>query len=91
MNHPDLFSLTPTPIRDPILSGRGYTGGYAARPGTGPEGATCKECQHYRRVPGGANTYLKCALMRERWTGGPGSDIKAGSPACAKFEPEARP
>jgi len=32
-----------------------------------------------------------CGLMKSRWTNGKGSDIKAGSPACAKFQPEVRP
>lgn len=59
--------------------------GYAAPPGTGPEGETCKTCRHiYRNEM--SKTYLKCALMRAYWTGGPGSDIRAGSPACRRWE-----
>lgn len=59
--------------------------GYAALPGTGPQGETCKTCRHlYRRQY--AKTYLKCYLMRAHWTGGRGSDIKAGSPACRHWE-----
>ena len=63
--------------------------GYAATPGTGPEGETCKTCEHAVRVSGNtANTYRKCALMREHWTGGPGSDILFRSPACRHWERE---
>ncbi|SMF96170.1 hypothetical protein SAMN02949497_3555 [Methylomagnum ishizawai] len=88
MDYPDLFSPTPTPIHTPAPPGRGYTGGYAARPGTGPQGATCRQCQHYALVEGHIRWYRKCGLMKERWTHGKGSDIKARSPACAKFEAE---
>ena len=59
--------------------------GYAAPPGTGPEGETCKSCRHiYRNQM--SKTYLKCVLNRASWTGGPGSDIRASSPACRKWE-----
>lgn len=59
--------------------------GYAATPGTGPEGETCKTCAHlYRREC--AKTYLKCLLMKSRWTGGAATDIRAGSPACNRWE-----
>lgn len=82
--HPDLFGA-PTPIRDPAPPGRSYTGGYAARPGTGPAGQTCKGCESYTLVRHHDNTFGKCDLAQ--WTHGKGTDIKAGSPACAKFEP----
>lgn len=59
-------------------------GGYAAIPGTGPAGETCQSCAHYVLRSGGK--YRKCGLERYRWTSGPGTDIKAGSPACAKWE-----
>lgn len=61
--------------------------GYAAPPGTGPEGETCKTCKHIYRYRS-AKTYLKCGLNRSNWTHGPGSDIRAGSPACSKWEAE---
>lgn len=61
--------------------------GYAATPGTGPMGETCHSCKHYAYNEGRtARAYRKCALMRAIWTGGPGTDIKAGSPACSKWE-----
>ncbi len=59
--------------------------GYAAPPGTGPAGETCKSCRHYvlRQFAG---TYRKCGLMRRFWTGGPGSDVRASAPACSRWE-----
>lgn len=61
--------------------------GYADYPGSGPEGETCRSCDHYERTSTGGNKhYLKCGLMRAVRTHGPGTDIKAGSPACSKWE-----
>lgn len=60
--------------------------GYAAPPGTGPAGETCKTCRHLRRRDM-AKTYLKCALMEAVWTGGPGTDILAKAPACRRWDP----
>lgn len=63
--------------------------GYAASPGTGPEGETCRSCAHYTRREF-AKVYLKCALMRHAWTGGRKTDVLASSPACARWaKPEA--
>lgn len=59
--------------------------GYAARPGGGPAGKTCRQCSNYCRVQGGARRWPKCLLMRHAWTHGSGSDIKAGAPACELF------
>jgi hypothetical protein len=63
--------------------------GYAAPPGTGPAGETCKTCAHYthsRNSEGRGRKFPKCGLMRRLWTHGPGTDIKASSPACRKWE-----
>jgi hypothetical protein len=59
--------------------------GYAAPPGTGPAGETCKTCQHlvYNQM---AKSYPKCDLNRARWTGGRGSDILVKAPACRLWE-----
>lgn len=63
--------------------------GYAALPGTGPEGKTCRDCRHKQTHSNtGAKSWIKCALMKAAWTHGPGTDIKAGSPACRRFEPK---
>ncbi|WP_155640639.1 hypothetical protein [Burkholderia pseudomultivorans] len=60
--------------------------GYAAQPGTGPTGETCKTCAHKRSTEGHtAKVYWKCNLMQHAWTGGPGSDIRMRSPACSRW------
>lgn len=61
--------------------------GYVMPPGTGPKGETCKSCKH--KVTYGmrsGRSFVKCGLMRDRWTHGPGSDIYASAPACQKWE-----
>ena len=75
---PDFMTLPLGAMPKPIPKGL-----YAERPGTGPEGETCGSCEHLYRVRL-ANTYLKCGLMRGKWTGGGGTDVKARAPACAK-------
>lgn len=63
--------------------------GYAAKPGTGPQGETCATCVHHARVEM-AKVYHKCNLMRPKWTGGAGTDILTKSPACSKFEKDTK-
>ena len=60
--------------------------GYAAPPGTGPEGETCASCRHYVRREF-AKTYLKCGLNAAKWTGGRKTDVLARSPACRLWLP----
>ncbi|NSX15009.1 hypothetical protein HTY52_13075 [Cupriavidus taiwanensis] len=61
--------------------------GYAAMPGTGPEGEKCQTCRHKASTGNShARVYWKCALMRNAWTGGPGTDIRMRSPACNRWE-----
>lgn len=86
----DLFGEAPV---QPILTGKGSKGGkrpglhaYPAQPGTGPEGKCCRHCAHYAHMYGTAGSYPKCGLMRAVWTRGYGTDIRARSPACSKFE-----
>ena len=55
--------------------------GYAAPPGTGPEGETCGSCRHIMRVP-----WAKCGLVKDRWTHSRGSDVKVRAPACRRWE-----
>ena len=59
--------------------------GYASRPGSGPAEESCKTCKHLCRISY-AKTYLKCGLVKHAWTRGPGSDIRAKSPACQLWE-----
>ena len=88
----DLFG--PVPEGAPIGPKRGPKGGkhyvrpngYVGIPGTGPDGKHCRDCDHYVRHQGGANTYPKCLLCKPRWTAGRGSDILARSPACSRFQ-----
>lgn len=64
--------------------------GYAAQPGSGPGGETCATCRHLARKRRAARTCLKCELNRGAWTRAPGTDVRAGSPACqrwARMEP----
>lgn len=56
--------------------------GHYGRPGTGPEGETCRTCAHYCSVSGGSRSYPKCGRARSAWTRGAGSDIRAKDPAC---------
>ena len=62
--------------------------GHAAPIGTGPEGESCKTCQHLHRVEL-SRAYLKCELMRASWTGGGKTDVRAGDAACRRWEAKA--
>lgn len=59
--------------------------GFAALPGTGPEGETCGSCNHIVRLRY-SRVYPKCRLMERLWTCGPGTDILVRSPACRRWE-----
>ena len=59
--------------------------GHAARPGTGPDGETCRTCKH-PVVVSLANRYWKCGLMRHCWTHGNGTDIRLKDRACRYWE-----
>ncbi len=56
--------------------------GYAARPGSGPAGESCKTCACAYAV-GRTRNYWKCSLVKR--TSGPGSDIRLKSPACSQW------
>jgi hypothetical protein len=61
--------------------------GYAAPPGTGPAGETCKGCAHKRSMGNyGSKHFIKCELRRSTWTHGEGTDILASAAACSQFE-----
>ena len=64
--------------------GRPYVG-YAATPGTGPAGETCRSCKHKTKQRGIVGHFLKCALMENHWTHGCATDIKAKTPACREW------
>lgn len=86
---PELFAMERalTPLERKRLQRRAkeQAKGYAALPGTGPAGETCKSCKHYT-IRQFSKSYRKCGLMEKHWTMGPGSDIRAGSPACKRWE-----
>jgi hypothetical protein len=60
--------------------------GYAGNPGRGPQGETCRSCEHYVLKNSHSRVYRKCGLCEASWTHGPGSDILARSPACEYWE-----
>jgi hypothetical protein len=89
MDQTDLFRLdrAMTPAeRRALKPTRVKKRGHAAPPGTGPEGQYCKTCEHLERKQM-SKTYLKCGLMRAHWTGGGGTDVRAGDPACRLWAP----
>jgi len=88
MDMDDLFHLdrvlTPTERRQLQIKLRSKKTGHAWPPGTGPAGETCGSCKHlYRKHM--AKTYLKCALMMAKWTGGSGTDVRDRDEACREW------
>lgn len=84
----DLFGDIPVQNIETAKAKTTVPKGYAAPPGSGPEGKTCRQCDHYViRYTRAGYTKPKCGLMRGKWTRGRGSDIKVSSPACNKFKP----
>lgn len=75
----DLFNSA-LPERNEIK--RSKQQGYAAPPGGGKKGETCKTCKHYANF----EAYRKCELMRGAWNSSFGTDILARSPACKRWE-----
>lgn len=72
---------------DPCIPVHVFRGrGYAATPGTGPQGETCRSCAHKLSVHSrsGAQSWLKCDLMQ--MSHGAGTDIRAAAPACFRWE-----
>lgn len=61
--------------------------GYAATPGSGPEGSTCGNCQHAARIDYHNKRFIKCGVIAHRWTHGPGTDIRLKTPGCKFWEP----
>ena len=83
----DLFNLDRalTPSERRHLRGGTQAKGYAAMPGTGPEGETCGSCDHLVRKRL-ARVYRKCGLMEHHWTGGKGTDVLTNAPACRNWK-----
>jgi hypothetical protein len=63
--------------------------GYAARPGSGPKGETCRSCEFAVRTQPGRKVYWKCWMFRKlggKWTHGYGTDILLKTPACSYWQ-----
>ncbi len=54
--------------------------------GTGSAGETCKTCKYLVHVGHHDKVYLKCEKMKNKWTHGPGTDIRAKDKACLWWE-----
>ncbi len=83
--------ILPTPITTFGSKKRKPTqaNGYAAAPGSGPEGEICKNCEHRLIREYHNKRYNKCYLVvGDRYVGthGTGTDIRVRSPACSKWE-----
>lgn len=65
-------------------------GGYAARPGSGPSGETCRTCRFAVCAGYHDRNYWKCQKIEHAWTFGPGSDIRLKAPACRHWEKRLR-
>jgi hypothetical protein len=67
----------------PVKVAKYKKNGYAALPGSGPAGETCKTCafcvNSYR-------SFYKCELMRRLWTHSYGTDVLLKSPARRRWE-----
>jgi hypothetical protein len=50
--------------------------------------ARCGNCKHLVQTTGNASFYFKCALMRDRWTGGPGTDLRRKWHGCDQWKSE---
>lgn len=76
------FAMTPAEKRRKYSQPRGY----AAPPGTGPKGETCRTCAFACGHRHNAKTYYKCDLIKP--TNGAGTDIRLKSPACSRWKKE---
>lgn len=81
MDQLDLFDVGPRPS-PPLPAGRTCT---PMLVGSGPSGERCGTCRYLERIQM-AKVYLKCGLMKQHWTGGAATDIKAKWTACGKWE-----
>lgn len=80
---PDQTELFPKPRKHTVLRGLGY----AATPGSGPAGETCKGCAHLKRREFSGRTVNKCGLNKKNW--GPSTDIRLDAPSCVHWTKKA--
>ena len=76
----------PVDLNPPLPRGRQKIRGYAADPGSGPEGETCGGCQHSIRQEYHTRTYWKCGHDQGRISRSAATDIRKSSPACKLWE-----
>lgn len=76
----------PPPARDKAQAARRRAAiprGFAAPPGTGPEGETCGSCTHIRRTESASGkVFPKCALRQSDWSCTARTDIRVRAAAC---------
>ena len=83
----DLFGDPDAPVRSPREVARlkrrlaETPMGYAAPPGSGPAGETCRSCLNSTRIEA-SRGYWKCRLMQRHWTRSRHTDIRISAPAC---------
>lgn len=89
----DLFGVAVTVSEPRLLTAGGNVkrketpNGYAARPGSGPAGETCKTCEFKYQVEiRSGRKFWKCLKVQHRWSGCYASDIRLKSPACSFWE-----
>ena len=87
-DQPDLFDVgTRQSINDlDRRTGRPKARCIPMASGTGPDGETCRTCKHKAYQYGTSSDYLKCGLMKQHWTRGGATDIKASWPACGRWD-----
>lgn len=73
-----------TEQKDFLGGGGRYGNGYAAPPGSGPQGERCGTCRHCKIMPMTQRRYYKCEIGTV--TRGAATDIRLKSPACEKWE-----
>lgn len=67
---------------------REMKGGYAGRPGEGPEGETCGTCRYSYKVGNMLRFYWKCGHpAAPEATRGAATDIRRRAPACQHWNP----
>lgn len=83
----DLFGVEPLITeKNPGDKDRRYRNarGYAAPPGTGPAGETCRSCIHaYLHHSSGSKNWYKCDLVKP--TRGAATDLRLKWAACSRW------
>ena len=82
MKNLDLFGDSP----EEVVRSKHYVKpkGYAGNPGAGPDGETCRTCEHRVIYGYHGRTYPKCGLVPHKHSRS--NDILVSSPACQFWE-----